>query len=47
MVQVEAPVKENLAAAMLLLAGWAQQPAPAGRFVDPMCGSGTLPIEAA
>jgi 23S rRNA (guanine2445-N2)-methyltransferase / 23S rRNA (guanine2069-N7)-methyltransferase len=46
-----APLKENLAAAMLLRAGWpalvAQRAgAPLG-FVDPMCGSGTLPIEAA
>jgi 23S rRNA G2445 N2-methylase RlmL len=43
---VAAPLKENLAAAMLLRAGW---PAIAkeGEFVDPMCGSGTLVIEAA
>jgi len=41
----EAPLKENLAAAALLLAGWHKK---AGLdFIDPMCGSGTLPIEAA
>jgi 23S rRNA (guanine2445-N2)-methyltransferase / 23S rRNA (guanine2069-N7)-methyltransferase len=41
-----APLKENLAAALLLLAGWPDH-ARAGRaFLDPMCGSGTLPIEA-
>ncbi len=39
---VEAPINEVLAAGMLLLAGWkGERP-----FVDPMCGSGTLPIEA-
>lgn len=48
-----APLKENLAAALLMQAGWAQTAAPhsaslqEGSFVDPMCGSGTLPIEAA
>jgi putative N6-adenine-specific DNA methylase len=39
----EAPLRETLAAAMLLLAGWrGERP-----LVDPMCGSGTIPIEAA
>ena len=38
---VEAPLKETLAAAVLLLGGAAGD-AP---FVDPMCGSGTLAIE--
>ncbi len=38
-----APLKENLAAAMLMRLGWPR----AGRFFDPMCGSGTLVIEAA
>ncbi|MFH7585505.1 bifunctional 23S rRNA (guanine(2069)-N(7))-methyltransferase RlmK/23S rRNA (guanine(2445)-N(2))-methyltransferase RlmL [Oceanimonas smirnovii] len=39
----EAPLKENLAAAILLRSGWdAKSP-----LVDPMCGSGTLLIEAA
>jgi putative N6-adenine-specific DNA methylase len=39
----KAPLRETLAAAMLLGAGWHGQ-AP---LVDPMCGSGTIPIEAA
>lgn len=42
-----APLKENLAAAMLLRADWPQLAAQGGAFVDPMCGSGTLLIEAA
>lgn len=42
----EAPLKENLAAALLRLAGWAGQP-PETPLFDPMCGSGTLLIEAA
>ncbi len=38
----EAPIKETLAAAMLRIAGWDR-----GRpLVDPMCGSGTIAIEA-
>ncbi len=44
---VAAPLKENLAAAILLLAGWPQLAREGGSFVDPLCGSGTLPIEAA
>lgn len=39
----EAPINEALAAGMLLMAGWRGQ----SDFYDPMCGSGTLPIEAA
>jgi len=42
-----APLKENLAAAMLLRAGWPGVYAQGGGLVDPMCGSGTLLIEAA
>ena len=42
-----APLKENLAAAILVRAGWPAIAAAGGSFVDPMCGSGTLPIEAA
>ena len=42
-----APLKENLAAAMLLRAGWPEIAAGMGSFCDPMTGSGTLPIEAA
>lgn len=41
-----APLKESLAAAVLLLAGWPAVAAAGGAFLDPMCGSGTLPIEA-
>jgi 23S rRNA (guanine2445-N2)-methyltransferase / 23S rRNA (guanine2069-N7)-methyltransferase len=41
----KAPLKENLAAAILKFAGWPHaDPIP---LLDPMCGSGTLPIEAA
>ncbi len=46
-VQVEAPMKENLAAAVLAVAGWREIAKAGGAFVDPMCGSGTLAIEAA
>ncbi len=42
-----APLKEHLAAAILLRAGWADIAAAGGGLVDPMCGSGTLLIEAA
>ena len=42
-----APLKENLAAALLRLLDWPAIAADDGAFVDPMCGSGTLPIEAA
>ncbi|XOB90912.1 bifunctional 23S rRNA (guanine(2069)-N(7))-methyltransferase RlmK/23S rRNA (guanine(2445)-N(2))-methyltransferase RlmL [Pseudomonadota bacterium 24LQ007] len=42
-----APLKENLAAALLLRAGWPEIAANGGDFVDPMCGSGTLVVEAA
>jgi 23S rRNA (guanine2445-N2)-methyltransferase / 23S rRNA (guanine2069-N7)-methyltransferase len=44
---LQAPLKENLAAALLLLAGWPERAAAGASFFDPMCGSGTLPIEAA
>lgn len=39
---VDAPLNEVLAAGMILLSGWNGK----NPFVDPMCGSGTLPIEA-
>lgn len=42
-----APLKENLAAAILLRAGWPQIAKAGGELVDPMCGSGTLLVEAA
>ncbi len=41
-----APLKETLAAAILTLADWPQIAASGGAFVDPMCGSGTLLMEA-
>ncbi len=44
---VEAPLRENLAAGILLRSGWPQVAAAGGSLLDPMCGSGTLPIEAA
>lgn len=40
---VEAPLNEVLAAGLVMLSGWNGR----GSFVDPMCGSGTLAIEAA
>ena len=39
----EAPLRENLAAGVLRLAGWS----PGTPLLDPMCGSGTLLLEAA
>lgn len=42
-----APLKENLAAAILLLADWPALAADRAPLLDPMCGSGTFPIEAA
>ncbi len=45
--QAEAPLKETLAAAILVRAGWPAIAAAGGSLVDPLCGSGTLPIEAA
>jgi 23S rRNA (guanine2445-N2)-methyltransferase / 23S rRNA (guanine2069-N7)-methyltransferase len=41
-----APLKENLAAALLLRAGWPQIAGAGGALLDPLCGSGTFPIEA-
>jgi 23S rRNA (guanine2445-N2)-methyltransferase / 23S rRNA (guanine2069-N7)-methyltransferase len=43
----QAPLKETLAAAILTRAGWPEIAANGGGLVDPMCGSGTLCIEAA
>lgn len=42
-----APLKENLAAALLLRADWPRIAAEGGALLDPMCGSGTLVIEGA
>lgn len=46
-VQTEAPLKETLAAGLLLMAGWPSIAAQGGVLVDPMCGSGTIAIEGA
>ncbi|WMS88452.1 bifunctional 23S rRNA (guanine(2069)-N(7))-methyltransferase RlmK/23S rRNA (guanine(2445)-N(2))-methyltransferase RlmL [Pleionea litopenaei] len=43
----EAPLKENLAAALLYRADWPNKLQQSAWFFDPMCGSGTLVIEAA
>ena len=43
----EAPLKENLAAALLLRAQWPRLHTAGGGLLDPMCGSGTLLIEGA
>ncbi|MBQ1448507.1 MAG: bifunctional 23S rRNA (guanine(2069)-N(7))-methyltransferase RlmK/23S rRNA (guanine(2445)-N(2))-methyltransferase RlmL [Coriobacteriales bacterium] len=45
--QVTAPLKETLAAGILLLAGWPRIAQEGGTFLDPLCGSGTFAIEAA
>lgn len=42
-----APLKENLAAALLLRANWPEISASGGALLDPMCGSGTFLIEGA
>lgn len=41
--QGDAPLKETLAAALIMLSKWH----PDRPFIDPFCGSGTIPIEAA
>lgn len=41
--QGEAPLKETLAAALVMLTNWT----PDKPLIDPFCGSGTIPIEAA
>ena len=38
-----APIKETLAAAMLMISRWS----PGKHLIDPFCGSGTIPVEAA
>lgn len=45
--QGAAPLKENLAAAVLLRAGWPRIAAEGGALADPMCGVGTFLVEAA
>ena len=46
-VNIKAPMKENLAAAMLLRCGWPEMAKQKASLIDPMCGSGTLLLEAA
>lgn len=46
-VNIKAPMKENLAAAMLLRSGWPEIAKQHGSLMDPMCGSGTLLLEGA
>jgi 23S rRNA (guanine2069-N7)-methyltransferase / 23S rRNA (guanine2445-N2)-methyltransferase len=46
-VSIKAPIKENLAAALLLRSGWPEIARNKGSLIDPMCGSGTLLMEAA
>jgi 23S rRNA (guanine2445-N2)-methyltransferase / 23S rRNA (guanine2069-N7)-methyltransferase len=43
----EAPLKENVAAGVLMRSGWLEMTAQGAAFLDPMCGSGTFVIEAA
>ena len=46
-VTIAAPIKENLAAAILLRCGWPKLAAEGCSLLDPMCGSGTLLLEGA
>ncbi len=43
----KAPLRETLAAALLLASGWEAQAAAPPPLLDPFCGAGTIPIEAA
>jgi 23S rRNA (guanine2445-N2)-methyltransferase / 23S rRNA (guanine2069-N7)-methyltransferase len=43
----EAPLKENVAAGILMRSGWLELAVRGAQFLDPMCGSGTMVIEAA
>ena len=45
--KTEAPIKENVAAGLLLRGGWDKMSLKGAAFLDPMCGSGTFLIEAA
>lgn len=45
--QGAAPLKENLAAAVLIRAGWPRIAAAGGALTDPMCGVGTFLVEGA
>ncbi|MGR9114630.1 MAG: bifunctional 23S rRNA (guanine(2069)-N(7))-methyltransferase RlmK/23S rRNA (guanine(2445)-N(2))-methyltransferase RlmL [Gammaproteobacteria bacterium] len=46
-INIKAPIKENLAAAILMRAGWPEIASRNGSLLDPMCGSGTLLLEGA
>jgi 23S rRNA (guanine2445-N2)-methyltransferase / 23S rRNA (guanine2069-N7)-methyltransferase len=46
-ISIAAPIKENLAAALLLRCGWPKIAKNQGTLCDPMCGSGTLLLEGA
>ncbi|SFE97925.1 bifunctional 23S rRNA (guanine(2069)-N(7))-methyltransferase RlmK/23S rRNA (guanine(2445)-N(2))-methyltransferase RlmL [Nitrosomonas sp. Nm166] len=46
-ISIAAPIKENLAAAILLRADWPKIARQGGSLLDPMCGSGTLLVEGA
>ena len=45
--QIAAPLRETLAAGILMRAGWPRVQARGGALLDPMCGSGTFLVEAA
>lgn len=45
--QGAAPIKENLAAALLYRSNWPEKAANNENFIDPLCGAGTILIEAA
>lgn len=45
--QGTAPIKENLAAALLYRSNWPEKAANHEHFIDPLCGAGTILIEAA
>jgi 23S rRNA (guanine2445-N2)-methyltransferase / 23S rRNA (guanine2069-N7)-methyltransferase len=44
--QGDAPIKENLAAALLIRAKWPERAARGEALIDPMCGAGTILMEA-
>ncbi len=46
-INIKAPIKENLAAAMLIHSQWPEISRHGGTLLDPMCGSGTLLLEGA
>ena len=46
-ITIKAPIKENLAAALLIRSRWPSIAQQGGTLIDPMCGSGTLLVEGA